>query len=119
MRIVAGISDLMSSTRVRDTAAALGHECAVVRDVSALGDAAAGADLVIVDLDATTGDGPSAVSAVASRDIPVIAYGGHVHADRLAGARAAGAVMVLTRGDFVRRLPDLLGAVPTAPRTED
>ena len=108
MNVLGCISDLMSSTRLQDAARALGHECAVVRRPEGMLDALDGVDLVIADLDLSTGDGVAAVRLAHDAGIPVIAYGGHVAVDRLQAARDAGADAVLTRGDFVRRLPELL-----------
>jgi CheY-like chemotaxis protein len=43
-------------------------------------------------------------------DAAVIAYGPHVHTQRLEAAQAAGCDQVLSRGQFDRSLPELLGA---------
>ena len=108
MNVLGCISDLMSSTRLQDAARALGHECTVVRRPEAMIGALAGVDLVVADLDIATGDGVAAVRLAHDAGVTVIAYGGHVAVERLQAARDAGAEAVLTRGDFVRRLPELL-----------
>jgi hypothetical protein len=113
VRIVGLVSDLMFSTRLTDTARALGHECAVIRDPDGLSDRIAAADLVVIDLDITTGDAVAAVHAATAAGRPVVAYGGHVEVERLQAARDAGADAVLSRGEFTNRLPELLGAEPT------
>jgi len=108
VHVVGCISDLMSSTRLSDAAAATGHTSRIVRRPEAVLDALAGADLVVVDLDLATGDAIEAVRAARDAGIAVVAYGGHVAVDRLQAARDAGADSVFTRGEFVRALPDLL-----------
>jgi hypothetical protein len=108
VRVLGCISDLMSSTRLQDASRALDQECVIVRRPEGLLDAIAGVDLVVVDLDIATGDGVDAVRIAHDAGVAVIAYGGHVAAERLQGARDAGADAVFTRGDFVRRLPELL-----------
>ena len=63
--------------------------------------------VVIADLDALGADPAAAVRAMAGAGAAVLAFGPHVQADRLAEARAAGAV-VLPRSAFLERLPELL-----------
>lgn len=113
MHVLGCISDLMSSTRLADAATATGHTCRIVRRPEGVLDALPGTDLVVVDLDLATGDGVEAVRVACDAGISVVAYGGHVHVERLQAARDAGADSVLTRGDFVRQLPDLLRPAAT------
>ena len=72
--------------------------------------AAAGCVAVIADLDALGPDPAAAISALAAAGATVLAFGPHVQGERLATARAAGAV-VLPRSVFLHRLPELLAAV--------
>jgi hypothetical protein len=61
---------------------------------------------VVADLGAL-GDDPGSVARLVRRGAPVLAFGPHVEADALAAARRDGA-MVLPRGAFLARLPELL-----------
>jgi len=108
VKILGCVSDLMSSTRLQDAGRHLGHECTVVRRPEGLLELLDGADLVVADLDLSTGDGVEAVRLAHDAGVSVIAYGGHVAVERLQAARDAGADAVLTRGEFFRRLPELL-----------
>ena len=66
--------------------------------------------LVILDLAAPNLDVESLVAELRSRPDPprVIAFGPHVHADRLAAARAAGCDRVMARGQFHAQVDDWL-----------
>lgn len=66
--------------------------------------------LVIIDLSITNLDPVSAVRRLrnANREVPILAFGPHVHEGRLAAARAAGADEVLSRGAFDAQMDDLL-----------
>lgn len=72
--------------------------------------AAAGCAVVIADLEALGPDPAAAIRAIAAAGATVLAFGPHVQGERLAAARAAGAV-VLPRSVFLQRLPELLAAV--------
>jgi len=63
--------------------------------------------VVVADLDALGADPAAAVRTMAASGAAVLAFGPHVQAERLAEARAAGAV-VLPRSVFLERLPELL-----------
>ena len=71
--------------------------------------AVAGCAVVIADLDALGPDVAAAIRTVAATGVTVLAFGPHVQGDRLAAARAAGAV-VFPRSVFLHRLPELLAA---------
>jgi hypothetical protein len=110
VKILGCIHDLMFSTRLRDTARQLGHECEVVRRASDVAGHLAGADLVVIDLMVAGGGALEAVEVARDAGVVTVAYGEHVRADVLQAARDAGADEVLTRSEFTRRLPGLLGA---------
>ena len=99
----------MFSTRVRDAAASLGHHCEMVGRAADVPSRLDGTDLVIIDLMVPGGGALEAVEAARSAGVAVVAYGEHVRADVLQAARDAGADDVLTRSEFTRRLPALLG----------
>jgi hypothetical protein len=70
--------------------------------------------VVIADLGALGGNAIQSVRAIVATGKVVLAFGPHVQGELLAGARAAGAV-VLPRSAFLQRLPELLGtALATA-----
>jgi CheY-like chemotaxis protein len=100
----------MFSTRLRDAAGRLGHECVVVGRAADVTDRLDGADLVVIDLMVPGGGALEAVEAARAAGVTVVAYGEHVRADVLQAARDAGADDVWTRSEFTRRLPALLGA---------
>lgn len=115
MKLLACVHELMFSTRVRDTAASLEHECEVVRRAADVAGRLAGTDLLIVDLMVAGGGALEALAAARDAGVTVVAYGEHVQADVLAAAREAGADLVLTRSEFVYRLPVILGGEPRRP----
>jgi hypothetical protein len=108
VRVLGCIADLMFSTRLRDAARHLGHDCEIVRRAEDLSGRLAGADLVIIDLSA--GGALEAVQAASQAGVATVAYGEHVRVDVLQAARNAGADQVLTRFEFTRQLPALLGS---------
>jgi hypothetical protein len=79
--------------------------------------AASECPVVIADLDALGGEAVASIRALVAARKVVLAFGPHVQGELLAGARAAGAV-VLPRSAFLQRLPELLGtALATAGGT--
>lgn len=72
--------------------------------------AAAGCAAVIIDLDALGADPAPAIAGLAATGATVLTFGPHVQRERLAAARAAGAV-ALPRSVFLQRLPELLATV--------
>lgn len=65
--------------------------------------------IVIIDLEAAGETGPDLAALLAGTGKIVLAFGPHVESQRLAAARAAGAV-ALARGAFLARLPELLSS---------
>lgn len=117
--VIALVRDLIFATKIGSTAAAVGADVRVVRDVSgvtALLAAGAVVRTVIVDLAAVELDVGAAVRAIraAAGSARIITYGSHVDAAHLSTARAAGADEVMARSEFSMRLPDLLRASGSA-----
>ena len=110
VRVLGCIHELMFSTRLRDAAAGLGHDCRLVRRAADVADQLDGTDLLVIDLMVAGGGALEAVTAAREAGVVVVAYGEHVAADVLQAARDAGADEVLKRSDFARALPTLLGA---------
>jgi len=83
-------------------------------DVVPLADAASavrsGCTVVIADLDALGANPVPAVRSMVGAGATVLAFGPHVQGERLAEARAAGAV-ALPRSVFLERLPELLATL--------
>jgi CheY-like chemotaxis protein len=111
-RVVAVVADLMFGSRIRGTAQQVGTAVNFVRDAAALQEQAAGADLVLLDLETRWLDAATVIGQLkqtqATATVPVVAFVSHVNAEAIAGARAAGADRVMARSAFVRELPMLL-----------
>lgn len=99
-RIAAYVPDLMDRSKV----SAAAPDVVIVRTPADLGRAAAGADLVIVDLSR-----PGVLEALAELgDVRTIGFGSHVDRELLAAATAAGCDEVLPRSRFFADLHTLL-----------
>lgn len=100
------VRDLIFSTKITATAAAVGGKVRVVRDPGKLGTEAA--RRVIVDLNLA-----GAIEAVqeykqAQPAVEVVGFVSHVDTSTIEAARAAGADRVVARSGFVEILPSLL-----------
>ncbi|CAN5751609.1 hypothetical protein BH23GEM9_BH23GEM9_11840 [soil metagenome] len=111
-RVVAVAADLIFGARIRGAAEQAGVHIDFARSQEALQTLAAGADLLLLDLDARWVDPASLIKmlreAPATFNIPIVAFVSHVRTDAIAAARAAGADKVLARSAFVRDLSVLL-----------
>lgn len=109
--VIAVVSDLIFSTKITSTASAVGAAVKVARSLERLDEhLAAGASLVLIDLDS---DGVDPIAAIgqckrASPPPRVVGFVSHVNAARIAESRDAGADQVLARSAFVSKLPGLL-----------
>ena len=113
MRMILVSNDLMVVSRVQGAAAKAGASVEVASSVAGAGDALQGkaAELVIVDLGCSIVDLEEQVATLKSKAIApvlVVAFGPHVHEDRLAAARAAGCDVVMSRGQFFAQIDALL-----------
>ncbi len=97
--VVAYVPDLMDRSRVAAAAKAI----TFVNDLAQLATAAAGADLVVVDLTR-----PGVLEAVATLSGPVIGFANHTERELMDSARKAGCTTVLARSAFFSRLGELL-----------
>jgi DNA-binding NarL/FixJ family response regulator len=106
--IVALTADLMFAARVRGAAPSAVTVHSLSRLLEVVGRATR---LVVVDLQAR--EGVAAVAAVrdAAPGARVVAFAPHVAEELLAAAESAGADRVMTRGAFVRELPQLVRGV--------
>ena len=107
-------TDLMFSSRVAGAAARLGLPVRTAETAAALLELTTAADqppLVLLDLN-TPGVDPvelvPALRAAANPPRAVVAYGPHVHEERLAAATAAGCDVVLSRGQFNAHMDDVI-----------
>ena len=104
--------NLLFSSMVTGTAAAIGQEVAVAGDLAE----AVGlcrdrpTSYIIIDLSVTEPDIATIVAQLrdAAGAVPTIAYGSHVDKARLDEARAAGCDEVMPRSRFSSELPELL-----------
>jgi CheY-like chemotaxis protein len=115
--VVAFMDDLLFLSRIREAAKGAGIEVKSARNVEQLRAAAPGAAKVFVDLDSGRLPTAEALAALkadpALASVPVVGFFSHVHVERAAAARQAGATRVLARSAFVQELPALL-AGPSA-----
>ena len=107
VEVVVYTGDLIFSSKISSTGAAVNVP---VRVVSSVGDLAPGAALLLLDLEA-----PGAIEAIerCRTMLPtprIVAFGPHVRDDLFTAAREAGADEVLARSAFVTRLTALLEA---------
>ncbi|MSP62456.1 MAG: hypothetical protein EXR72_19410 [Myxococcales bacterium] len=105
-------TDLLFTSKIRETAQSLGVDVSGARDVAALCLCAVGADLVIIDLRL-----PAAMEALgrlrgdaATSEVPTVGFCEHERLDRMAEARAAGCTHVLAKGRFSTELKSLFPA---------
>jgi len=105
-------SNLLFSSMVTGTAAAIGREVSVAGNLAEAIELcrARPAACLIIDLGMAEIDMAAAVTQLrqAAGVVPVIAYGSHVDKARLDEARAAGCDEVMPRSKFSAELPDLL-----------
>jgi DNA-binding NarL/FixJ family response regulator len=110
--ILALVSDLFFSAKIRETAAQLGVPCEIARDPGRLASRAAeaGPSLVIVDMNLRGGDPAEGIRRVraGAPELPIVAFFQHTDAALHQAAVDAGSSEVLTRGQLSKRLPDLV-----------
>jgi CheY-like chemotaxis protein len=112
-QIVAGVSDLMFTSKIAQTAK---HVGATVEFASSaeklLAKVSPATALVIVDLNLKALDPVALIRALKNDPdraaVPLAAYVNHECTDLIKGAREAGCDEVLTRGAFSSGLPELL-----------
>jgi DNA-binding response OmpR family regulator len=113
MTVVLLSGDLMVLSRVEGAASSAGN---VVKAASSVAQAAdycntKPVNLLIADLSLASLDIDALVEQIRSNaqsKTRIVAFGPHVHEDRLAAARAAGCDIVMTRGQFFSQLSSVL-----------
>lgn len=114
MRVLAAIHDLMFSSKVNAAAGGkkidwLPRGASVAEQV-----AATRPDVLLIDLGSPKLDAVNAIKAIKSGDsknTTVIGYLDHTREDLIEAARAAGCDQVMSKGEFARRLPELLDGI--------
>ena len=108
-RIVAGVPDLFFASKIGETARRLGVEVVFAQTAEALErKAAAGADLVILDLSASALDPVGLIGRLKAERAPVVAFANHEQRELMEAARTAGCDRVMTRGAFSSGLPAIV-----------
>ena len=110
-------TDLLSSSQIAGAAARVGTTLLTVATPEKLleqlsADAAQPASLLVMDLNSWRWDLAEWLPRIRGAAHPpgrIVAFGPHVHAERLAAAQAAGCDEVLTRGQFFARMEAVLG----------
>jgi DNA-binding NarL/FixJ family response regulator len=111
MSVLLYSADLTVMSRVQGAATAAGSRARVVNSIGALDEALGEEQLVLViDLSAPNVDIAALVEnfKAASPSGRVVAFGPHVHEQRLAAAREAGCDEVMSRGQFFAQVDALL-----------
>lgn len=114
MRVLAAIHDLMFSSKVN--AAAHGKKIDWLPRGTPVAEhvAATRPDVLLIDLASPKLDAINAVKAIKSgecKGVTVIGYLDHTREDLIEAARAAGCDQVMSKGEFARRLPELLDGI--------
>ena len=111
MECVLLTSDLMLSTSVNGICQSKGYEFLLAGTLDAVGHAA-GCKLLLLDLAMIASDDVEITIRRCRQLTPppktIVAYGPHVHANKLEAARLAGCDQVMTRGQIHSLLPQLL-----------
>ena len=110
-------TDLLFTSKIRETAAQLGAEVRAARDPRGFVEQARGADLAIVDL--RRADALDALALLAAEpataQVAKVGFCDHELTDLMERARAAGCSQVLAKGKFSSELPKLIGFSGAGP----
>ena len=112
MKILAAIHDLMFSSKVN--AAARGKAISWLPRGTPVAEHVAKEkpDVLLIDLAAPQLDAVNAIREIKKgAGITVIGYVDHTREDVMAAARAVGCDQVMSKGEFARRLPELLDGI--------
>ena len=112
MKILAAIHDLMFSSKVN--AAAKGRPITWLKRGTRVVDEVAREkpDVLLIDLASPQLDAVNAIREIKrAGGVTVIGYVDHTREDVIEAARAAGCDQVMSKGEFARRLPELLDGI--------
>lgn len=117
MHVLALVDDLMFASRIGEAARSAGLEVRSVRDPETALERSR-EDLpaaVLLDLDRERLRPIEAVRLLRGEPrlagLEIVGFASHVHAERIREAEVAGCTRVMSRGAFVRALPELLARV--------
>src|SRR4051812_42448489 len=115
MAVVLLSTDLAVQSRVEGAAISRGKQLRVAANAARVCElcTAEPVELVIVDLATSSAELSDLVTQLRSGEAPpfsVIAFGPHVHEEKLAAAREAGCDIVVSRGQFFSQLDKLLSS---------
>jgi hypothetical protein len=105
--------DLIFTTKVKDTAGALGYRLLVSGDLASARSMIEASRPCAVFIDLTAGEMAARTAIIAYQklagpDAWLVAFGPHVEAEALAAAKDAGCHLVLPRSKFAAELPAVL-----------
>jgi len=112
MKILAAIHDLMFSSKVN--AAAQGRPIVWMKRGTKVADEVAREkpDVLLIDLASPQLDAINSIRQIKQGGaVTVIGYVDHTREDLIEAARAAGCDQVMSKGEFARRLPELLAGI--------
>jgi CheY-like chemotaxis protein len=117
--VLAVMDDLLFLSRIQEAARGAGVAVRSARRVADVVDAAPGASVVVIDLDAARLPVAEVLDALRAdpltAGLPVIGFFSHVHAARGREALAAGCRQALPRSAFVQELPRLMAGLRPGP----
>lgn len=100
-------TNLMWSSKLKQSLRMLGHEALVLRDLPEEGSA----DVAIVNLSEKSPEPGTLIAALSERGIPSIAHAGHKEKELHEIGREAGASRLATNSEMAWKLPELLASV--------
>lgn len=113
-QVIAGVSDLMFTSKIAETARHLGVSVGFAGNQEALlRKVAQPPAMIMLDLNLKPLDAVALIRDLKSNpdlaNVPITAFVNHECTDLIEGARQAGCDTVLTRGAFSSGLPEILG----------
>lgn len=100
-------TNLMWSSKLKQSLRLLGHECLVLRTIPEEGTA----DAAIVNLGETGAS--ELLAALRERGVPTVAHAGHKEKELHDLGREAGATLLATNSEMANKLPQLLEKLTT------
>ncbi len=103
--VLALVRDLLFASKITGTAKAAGIPVKIIRDPSHLAGQAGRRLLVDLTLEGAI---DAAVAWHQQTGLDVVGFAGHVDADTLSRAKSAGIPKIVSKGQFVQMLPELV-----------
>lgn len=100
-------TNLMWSSKLKQSLRLLGHESAILRNMPEEGTA----DAAIVNLGERDPEPTTLIAALNGRGIPSIAHAGHKEKELHELGREAGATCLVTNSELTHKLPEILAGV--------